>query len=156
MKWLAALLAVVLIVVSAHDASAQLRSASSARPAKERTEESGGKSVAPWVLTGIGALMLGAGVALYAMGNTKAEDAANRTIPTNVPPEQVAAIATRNVNDVAAGRTMQVTGIAIGAVGFAGFAGGLIWHFAEPPSRSTTVTPSAGPGYAGASLTSRF
>jgi hypothetical protein len=48
----------------------------------------------------------------------------------------------------------------VGAIGIAGVAGGLIWHFLEPTSSSgssgSSLSPVVAPGYAGLSLGGHF
>jgi len=115
--------------------------------------ESGGHSVAPWIVVGIGGAAVVAGVVLYAVGNGDVNSAAN-ACPSRVNCAQSVADQGNN------GRTLDTVGIIVGAVGLAGVAGGLVWHFLEPTGSSAStgasLTPAVAPGYAGLNLGGKF
>lgn len=117
-----------------------------------RTEATGGKTAGPWVLAGFGAAVAATGVGLYVVGTNRVTRGEARVIPANDPAPAV----TQKVSDITAGRSMQTVGAVSGALGIAGVAGGLIWHFSEPKERQVRVTPSAGYGYGGLAVSGRF
>jgi tetratricopeptide (TPR) repeat protein len=115
--------------------------------------EPGGHSVAPWIVVGIGGAAVVAGVVLYAVGNGDVNSAAN-ACPSRVNCAQSVADQGNN------GRTLDTVGVVVGAVGLAGVAGGLVWHFLEPTGSSgstgASLTPAVAPGYAGLNLGGKF
>lgn len=115
--------------------------------------ETGGHSVAPWIVVGVGGAAVIAGVVLYAVGNGDVTTASNACPSRQNCPQSVADQGNN-------GRTLETVGVVVGAVGLAGVAGGLIWHFLEPTSPSgasgAALTPAVAPGYAGLSLGGKF
>jgi tetratricopeptide (TPR) repeat protein len=112
-----------------------------------------GHSIAPWIVVGVGGAAVVAGVVLYAVGSGDVSTA-NNACPTRSGCAQSVADQGNN------GRTLETVGVVVGAVGIAGVAGGLIWHFMEPTSSSgspsTGLTPVVAPGYAGLNLGGQF
>ena len=113
----------------------------------------------PWVVVGVGGAALVAGVVLYAVGGPQISDAEKTcgTQHNNCPPGAAGANAISEGNN---GRTLETVGVIVGAVGVAGVAGGLLWHFLEPTSpsgaASTTLSPVVAPGYAGVAVGGHF
>jgi hypothetical protein len=116
----------------------------------------GGHSVTPWVVVGIGGAAVIAGGIFVVLGSSKVSTAeshcANRVCTSS-----------QDVSDGNSGRSMETTGVIIGAVGVAAVAGGLIWHFMEPANKQPTagsrkprVTPQVAPGYAGIGVGGSF
>jgi tetrahydromethanopterin S-methyltransferase subunit D len=102
---------------------------------------------------GIGGAAVVAGVVLYAVGNGDVNSAAN-ACPSRVNCAQSVADQGNN------GRTLDTVGVIVGAVGLAGVAGGLVWHFLEPTGSSAStgasLTPAVAPGYAGLNFGGKF
>ncbi len=122
--------------------------------------ESGGHSVAPWIVVGIGGAAVVAGVVLYAVGAPQISDAENTCPPPShtCPPTAKGSSAISEGNN---GRTLETVGVVMGSVGLAGVAGGLIWHFLEPtgsssPPSGAGVAPVVAPGYAGLTFGGKF
>jgi hypothetical protein len=62
-----------------------------------------------------------------------------------------------DVNKGNDGRTLEIAGEVVGAVGLAATAGGLVWHFMQPQSRAKVVaSPIVAPGYAGVGVACAF
>jgi hypothetical protein len=117
-------------------------------------DNSGGHGVAPWIVVGVGGAAVVAGVVLYAVGNGDVTTASNACPSRTNCPQSVADQGNN-------GRTLETVGVVVGAVGIAGVAGGLIWHFLEPTSGSSgasnsSLSPVVAPGYAGLSLGGHF
>jgi tetratricopeptide (TPR) repeat protein len=115
---------------------------------------SGGHSIAPWVVVGVGGAAAITGVVLFLVGSGNVSDAANRCVPpgshTNCPQDAV--------DEGNNGRTLETVGGIMGGIGAAAVAGGLVWHFLEPksPAPGTAIAPTVGPGFAGLSVAGRF
>jgi hypothetical protein len=119
-------------------------------------DEGGGHTVLPWVVVGVGGAALVAGVILYAVGAPQISDAEKTCGSSHVcPPGAAGANAISEGNG---GRTLETAGVVVGAVGVAGVAGGLLWHFLEPTSGapSAALSPVVAPGYAGVSVGGHF
>jgi hypothetical protein len=55
------------------------------------------------------------------------------------------------------GRTLEIAGEVVGAVGLAAAAGGLVWHFMQAQGSAKVVaSPIVAPGYAGVGVTGAF
>jgi hypothetical protein len=124
----------------------------SAAPTTAPTESGGGHSVAPWIVVGVGGAALVTGVVLYAVGAGDVSSASNACPSRSNCPQSVADQGNN-------GRNLETVGGIVGGVGVAAVAGGLIWHFLEPTSSSSTTTgvaPVAAPGYAGIAVGGRF
>jgi hypothetical protein len=123
-------------------------------PSEAATAESR-QSAMPWVLVGIGGAAVAGGVVLLAVGASdisSAESACGKTRMNCT--ESVASQGNT-------GRTLEPIGYAVGGVGLAAVAAGLVWYFTETPSGAPTagflrVTPLVAPGYAGMSLGGGF
>lgn len=113
----------------------------------------GGKSIAPWILTGAGGLATIAGVVVYLGGQSKVKDAENACPSHALCPGDVA-------DKGNSGRRQETLGGVVAGVGLAAVAGGLVWHFVfdkgSTTQAKTTVAPSVGPGFAGVSVGTRF
>ncbi len=97
-----------------------------------------------------------AGVVLYAVGNGDVEQRRERLSFAS----QLRPVRCRSGQY---GRTLDTVGVIVGAVGLAGVAGGLVWHFLEPTGSSAStaasgpaLTPAVAPGYAGLNLGGKF
>jgi len=111
------------------------------------------QSVAPWVVVGTGGAALVAGVVLYAVG---AGDVSTAVGVCGTARQCPSASAESQGNT---GRSLETVGAVVGAVGVAGVALGLVWHFVDKPAPSssgTLVTPVVAPGYAGLALGGAF
>ena len=117
-------------------------------------ESGGGHGVAPWIVVGVGGAALVAGVVVYSVGAGDVSSA-EKTCPNHKNCNDPSAQSTGN-----SGRTLETAGVVVGAVGVAGVVGGLLWHFMEPVSSSSSsggaVSPVVAPGYAGVSLGGKF
>jgi hypothetical protein len=114
--------------------------------------EGGGHTIAPWIVFGVGSAALVAGVIMFAVGAGDISSAENSCPTHSGCPQSVA-------DQGNTGRTLEGVGVAAGAVGLAGIAGGLVWHFVEQtgaPDRGAHVSPVVAPGYAGVSLGAKF
>lgn len=133
-------------------ASETAPTASSAPPPSTSSASEGGHTIAPWIVTGVGAAALITGGALVIVGNGKVSDAEGKC-----PARQGCA---QDVTDSGnSGRSLMSIGWIVGGVGVAAVAGGLIWHFVEPTGPETkkaVFTPLVLPGFAGASVGGRF
>jgi hypothetical protein len=100
------------------------------------------------------------GGVLYGVGGGQVSSAeqtcgSNHLCPAG--PSQASAISQGN-----SGRTNETVGVAVGSVGLAAAAAGIIWHFVEPGAQEQpktgrpVVTPQVGPGYAGVGVGGRF
>jgi hypothetical protein len=116
--------------------------------------ESGGHSVVPWIIVGVGGAAIVAGVAFLVVGAGDVSTAQGACGSSRTKCPNVSA-----ANQGNTGRTFEtVGGVALG-VGGAAVVGGLLWHFMEPTGSSTTaarLTPTVAPGYAGMSLRGSF
>jgi hypothetical protein len=139
-------------------ASSAVASAPSAAPiagaAPQTVSASGGHSIAPWVVVGIGGAAVVAGAVVYAIGSGDVSSA-----EASCPNHQCAPGDTTSVSKGNDGRTLETAGGVVLGVGAAAAAAGLVWHFLEPTgptAPSAFAVPVLGPGYAGISLRSRF
>jgi len=140
-------------------ASAPTSSATTTAPTATATstppETEGGHTVPPWIVVGVGGAALVTGVVLYVIGSGDVTSAQN-ACPNRTGCAQ--SIADQGNN----GRTLETVGGIVGGVGVAAAVGGLLWHFLEPTTSSSSstggagVTPVVTPGYAGVSLGGRF
>jgi hypothetical protein len=112
------------------------------------------RSAMPWVVVGVGGAATVAGAVILAVGvsDVSSADSACKTRMRCDP-----AVANKGNN----GRDLEPVGYAVGAVGLAAVAAGLVWYFTETPSGTPTagfvrVTPLVAPGYAGLSLGGGF
>jgi hypothetical protein len=112
------------------------------------------RSAMPWVVVGVGGAATVAGVVILAVGvsDVSSADSACKTRMRCDP-----AVADKGNN----GRALEPVGYAVGGVGLAAVAAGLVWYFTETPSGAPTagflrVTPLVAPGYAGMSLGGAF
>jgi hypothetical protein len=118
-----------------------------------------GHTLPPWIVVGVGGAALITGGVLYLVGSGNVSSAENNCpAPSHTGPNCTAPEASSGNS----GRTLESVGVVAGSVGLAAVAGGLIWHFMEPASSSTTqmgkplVVPQVGPGYAGVGVGGRF
>jgi tetratricopeptide (TPR) repeat protein len=122
--------------------------------AVESSSSVGGKSVAPWVLVGVGGAGLVAGGVLLGIGSGEVSGALDKCPTRSCSKDNASAISQGND-----GRHLETAGVIVGALGIAAIAGGLIWHFAETPAPtvgSTHLTPMVGREYAGVALDGTF
>lgn len=125
-------------------------------------QPSGGHTVAPWIVVGVGAaaaiaggVMLGIGQGDIAHSRDKCAQNPDGSY-TCTPPFQ-----TPDGQDRATlnsrGTTLSNVGIIVGGVGLAAIIGGVIWHFVEPTgTKQAAFTPVLSPGYAGLAFGSSF
>jgi tetratricopeptide (TPR) repeat protein len=122
--------------------------------ATESSSSVGGKSVAPWVLVGVGGGGLVAGGVLLGIGSGEVSSALDKCPTRSCSHANASAISQGND-----GRHLETAGVIVGALGIAAIAGGLIWHFAEKPAPtvgSTHLSPAVGRQYAGVALDGAF
>jgi hypothetical protein len=108
------------------------------------------------VVVGVGAAAAITGVVLFAVGASDVSDAAGKCPSRMGCPQDVADQGNN-------GRTLETVGGIMGGIGLGVVAGGLIWHFLEPKTSTTTgalvrpaLRPDVGAGYAGMTLTGSF
>ena len=148
-------------------ASTQPTTTATAQPTSTATTppETGGHSLAPWIVAGVGGAALVTGGVLTFVGAGKVSDADKNCNPN--PPGSRQCTNQVAIDSGNSGRSLETVGVIVGAVGLAAIAGGLIWHFTEPTgpakeatsgqgARVTRVTPDVGPGHAGLSIGGRF
>ncbi|HEY1696339.1 MAG TPA: hypothetical protein VGG39_29445 [Polyangiaceae bacterium] len=110
----------------------------------------GGHTVAPWILTIGGGVLVVAGGVMLGVGSGDVSTA-NKACPSHVNCDSSVA---SNGNT---GRTLETAGVVVGGVGIAAVVGGLVWHFTEHPQGSgTALAPVVAPGYGGLSLGGSF
>jgi hypothetical protein len=113
--------------------------------------QEGNQNPLPWVFVGVGGAAVVGGVILLIVGAGEISSA-EKGCPTHkncVSPADVA-----KGSD---GRTLEIAGEVVGAVGFAATVGGLIWHFMQAPSSAKVLaSPIVAPGYAGVGVTGAF
>jgi hypothetical protein len=126
---------------------------------------SGGHTVGPWILVGVGAAAAIGGIVLFVVGNntvnTANGDAKTDGCTFNPDKCPTQALADKLTSERNPGYQNETIGAVIGGVGLAALAGGLIWHFAEGPGApkapgGATLTPAVAPGYAGLTLHGSF
>jgi hypothetical protein len=118
---------------------------------------SGGHTIAPWIVVGVGGAAVITGAILLPIGIGKVNDA-NNACPTRM------GCAPNIASQGNSGRSLEGAGYVVGGIGLAAVIGGLLWHFLEPTGPSTTATtgvapvpvPVVGPGYAGVSAGGAF
>jgi hypothetical protein len=133
---------------SAEPTAAPLASGSAMPPAVGQ----GSSSLAPWLVAGGGGAVLAAGIVLFAVGASDISSA-EQQCPTHGTCASKSAADQGNT-----GRTLETVGVIAGAVGIAGVAGGLVWHFIEPVPQSPAarVTPAVSPSFAGLQVAGSF
>jgi hypothetical protein len=112
------------------------------------------RSAMPWVVVGVGGAATVAGVVILALGVSDVSSAES-ACKTRMGCAQ--SVANKGNN----GRDLEPIGYAVGGVGLAAVAAGLVWYFTETPSGAPTagfvrVSPLVAPGYAGMSLGGGF
>jgi len=114
-------------------------------------------SLLPWVVVGVGAAAAITGGIIFGIGSGDVSSA-EKFCPTHDTCTNADARDQGN-----RGRGEETAGIVVGAIGIAGVAGGLVWHFTEPqPGGSGTgkatprVQPVVAPGFAGLSVGGAF
>jgi hypothetical protein len=105
--------------------------------------------VLPWVVVGIGGAMAITGGILFGIGASDVSSAekfcpVHENCPAGTPASAV--------DQGNKGRGEETAGIVVGAIGIAGVAGGLVWHFMEPQAGAGATGRAAAPGAAGASI----
>ncbi len=128
----------------------------------------GGHTVGPWIVVGVGAAAVIGGVILFAAGAKTVSDVNNKagSLGCTVNPDQcsgpnAAQHAQELTNERNPGYQNETIGAVIGSVGVAAVVGGLIWHFVEKPggapqAGAAQLTPTVAPGFAGLSLRGSF
>jgi len=122
-------------------------------------------SLLPWVVVGVGAAAAITGGIIFGIGSSDVSSA-EKFCPTHDTCTNASARDQGN-----RGRGEETAGIVVGAIGIAGVAGGLVWHFVEPQSpgpgmggsgsaatrpAAPHVLPEVKPGYAGLSVGGTF
>lgn len=131
-----------------------------AAPTATATSEptpSGGHSIPPWIVVGVGGAAVATGVVLYIVGSGQVSDAEGQcgSDHKHCP---AGAAGQNAINEGNSGRNLENVAVIVGAAGLAVAAGGLAWHFLEPTgsSGSASVTPVVTPGYGGVAFQGRF
>jgi tetratricopeptide (TPR) repeat protein len=123
-------------------------------------DEEQGHTALPWVVVGLGAAGIAAGIVVVALTPDLPGqcDAASQTC-TRLTGESDKDFEDRQAR-AGASQTQPTVGYVIAGAGAALLLGGLVWHFAEPTgpkeSAKTRLQPHVGPGYGGLALTGRF
>jgi hypothetical protein len=113
--------------------------------------QEGSQNPLPWVFVGVGGAAVVGGVILLIVGAGEISSA-EKGCPTHKNCASQADVAKGSD-----GRTLEIAGEVVGAVGLAATAGGLIWHFMQTPSGAKVVaSPIVAPGYAGVGVTGAF
>ncbi|HEY6458799.1 MAG TPA: hypothetical protein VIY73_01575, partial [Polyangiaceae bacterium] len=124
--------------------------APSATTAPTSSAPEGEHTVAPWILTIGGGVLVVAGGVMLGVGSGDVSSA-DKTCPSHVNCDP--SVASKGNT----GRTLETAGVVVGGVGIAAVVGGLVWHFTEHPQASgTALAPVVAPGYAGLSLGGSF
>jgi hypothetical protein len=119
-----------------------------------------GHTVAPWILTGVGAAAVIAGGSVWLVGSKDVSDAKNVCGSNGNCPKTAAGSSAASTGTT--GNTLETAGGVTFIVGLGAIAGGLLWHFLEPTgpinrdATKATFTPVVGPGYSGASVVGSF
>jgi len=112
---------------------ASATAAAASGPGKEKREH----TIYPWIVTGVGGLMLATGTVLFAVGAAgipSACGAFSRDCETDKLSKEDK---DKVLSDANSAGTLFDVGLGIAGVGAAGVAGGLIWHFLEPVDEGT-------------------
>lgn len=125
-----------------------------------QTDQSGGHTVFPWIVVGIGGAAVATGLVVL-LTSPSVPEGCNETSKTcaKLPGESAADLAERQKT---AGRadTQPTQGLIVGGIGLGLVAGGLLWHFLEPTGDRRTgavrFTPWASPSSTGAALGGSF
>jgi tetratricopeptide (TPR) repeat protein len=126
---------------------------SSAPPPEPQPEAA--QSPAPWILVGVGGAVVATGVGLFIIGSGKISSA-NSDCPNRMCPPSVVDSANKKQSD---GYTLENVGGAVGGVGLAAAAAGLIWGLTRGPAAprgGTTVSPVVTSGYGGVAVGGHF
>lgn len=101
--------------------------AATSSAAPDRAETSGGRSIAPWIVTGVGGATLVTGLVIATVGVTSIPDQCNFTTQSCEPktPDDVKQKAESK-------HGLALAGFGVAGVGLLAVAGGLVWHFLEP------------------------
>jgi hypothetical protein len=126
--------------------------------------ESGGHTVLPWIVTGVGAAAAITGGIIYLVESSAANAAKNKCVGENIsactPKPGVTETAKEIGNDYTPANNLVPVGSILFFAGLGVAAGGLLWHFLEPTGpaaeKKAALTPTVGPGYAGLSLGGSF
>jgi len=114
--------------------------------------QEGSQNSLPWVVVGVGGAAIVGGVILLIVGAGEISSAEKTCGPTH---KNCASQA--DVTKGSDGRTLEIAGEVVGAVGLAATAGGLVWHFMQPQGSAKVVaSPIVAPGYAGVGVTGAF
>jgi hypothetical protein len=110
-------------------------------------------STTPWIVAGAGGALVATGIVLFAVGAGDVSSAESQC-PSHMNCSNKSAADQGNT-----GRTLETVGVIAGAVGLAGAAGGLVWHFMEASSYQSAgarVAPVVAPAFAGLSVAGSF
>ncbi len=126
--------------------------------------ESGGHTVLPWIVTGVGAAAAITGGIIYLVESSAANAAKNKCVDENIgactPKPNVTETAKAIGQDYTPANNLVPVGSILFFAGLGVAAGGLLWHFLEPTGpaadKKASLTPTVGPGYAGLSLGGSF
>jgi len=114
---------------------------------------SGGHSIVPWVVVGVGGAALVGGIILLVVGSGKVSESKALCPNNSCPPSVLSTALAENKS----GYTLETVGLIVGGLGVAGVATGLIWHFMEPMSeKKAAFAPVITPGYAGGAFQYKF
>jgi len=107
--------------------------AAASGPGKEKREH----TIYPWIVAGVGGLVLATGTVLFAVGAAGIPSECG-AFSRDCDTDKLTADAKKQVlSDANSAGTLFDVGLGIAGVGAAGVAGGLIWHFLEPVDEGT-------------------
>jgi len=125
---------------------------------------SGGHTVAPWIVVGVGGAATITGVVLLVVGQGKVSasklgctNGVSSCTPVDVTPASDGGRNRQTLNN--SGTALSNIGLIVGVVGVAAVGGGLLWHFLEPTDAkpaAAKLIPEMSPTYAGLSLSGAF
>lgn len=117
--------------------------AGSSAPA-DHAEASGGHSIFPWIVAGVGGATLATGLVIATVGVTGIPDQCNFLKQSCEPktPDDVKQTAESK-------HALALAGFGVAGAGVLALAGGLVWHFLEPTEKTTGRSVHFAPMFAG-------
>lgn len=129
-------------------------------PDKNKSKAEGGHTLYPWIVVGVGAATVVAGLIVLLTSPSLPEGCAMALKTCAKNPNEDAATFAKRQETAGRSEAQPTEGLIVGGVGLVVVGGGLLWHFLEPttPERSGSLrfTPWAGPSSTGASLGGTF